>query len=391
MFIRCAIGGVLAALLAAGQTTGGGRAASERLQEVQREAEARLRQGRVAEALALLESELTRSPEWKEGWWTLGWGLYRSNQHEKARPVFVRLVRMDPSKAASWLMLGLCEFQAGDFAMALDDLQRGRAMGIPTSLEINGEVALAVASAQIVLGKYERAEQTLETAAREGSARNEVSLAWGIAALRLPVLPSRAREVLDPAQIELVMGVGDALWLGENGKPDEVGALLGSLAQRRPGAPRVHAVLGEWRLVRGDKEGAAQAFQEELANFPKSARARIGLGWLAYEGGDLEAAKRYSSEAVAMEPENATAHYLYGRTLLSAEEPREALRALERGRALEPASARIRYALSRAYAALGQAADAEREMREFERLKAVEKAMRAKGRLSEAELRAAER
>jgi Flp pilus assembly protein TadD len=85
------------------------------------------------------------------------------------------------------------------------------------------------------------------------------------------------------------------------------------------------------------------------------------------------------------------AHYLLGRTLLSMEEKDEAVRELELARRLEPASARVRYALSRAYASTERATDAEREMREFERLKAVEKAMRSKGRLSADELRAAEK
>jgi Flp pilus assembly protein TadD len=81
----------------------------------------------------------------------------------------------------------------------------------------------------------------------------------------------------------------------------------------------------------------------------------------------------YAIEASKMSPSFYLAHLYLGRLLIRAGRLDEGCKELEIARGLSPSNSEVRYVLATTYRRLGRAEDAQREYKEFERLKALDK------------------
>jgi len=350
-----------------------------RLKTLQDKANAALGRRDTAAAVAALQEGLKLDPNWKDGLWTLGWTLFRDAKYDAARPVFVSLLRLDQSKAGPWLLLGLCEFEGRDYGMALDDLQHGRALGIPADLGIAPAVRYHIAVGLALGGKYEGALELLEQAALTDEHTPEVVLATGLASMRIPVPPQDAPDVFGKAQIGMLREVGEALFEGARRNRAATGEIYARLFKSFPDTAKLHHSYAYFLIGTGDLAKAESEFRAELGVDPDSVLARCGIAYILLERGEAEQAAQTAREAVRIDPGAATARFLLGKALLRSGKAADSIPELETARELEPQSSKVRFALVQAYREVDRSEDAQREANEFERLRQVEDQIKVRG------------
>lgn len=346
-------------------------------------ADAALEADQIPEAIRLYQRATALRPAWSEGWWHLGTLYYDQKSFRQAGDAFSHFVTVEHKQPGpGWAMLGLTEFKLNDYGQSLAALERGIRFGLGPNPAFNREVLYHDGILQTLRGEPEIAVQRLTLAANQIAAANpgapkqavlsddELVLAFGVAALRIPKLPSEIR----PIDIPLVNNAGHAQAL--IALKDEVSAEkeLAALVEAYPNEPGVHYFYGSFLL----KDHPAQAISElrkEIDISPLHVAARLALSFeFLRSGEDLNDALKYSKEAVTLAPQNFAAHVAYGRSLLEFQKADLAVRQLQIAVKLAPGSPDAHFALSRALAQAGRQTEAARERREFEHLTALNEA-----------------
>jgi len=267
------------------------------------------------------------------------------------------------------VLLGLCEFQARDYGMALDDLLRGRSLGIPASLGITSQVRYSTAVALLLSERYDRAVQFFEEAAREKEHTDAILLAWGLAAMRMPVEPQHAQDLFTPSELAMLHSIGEAMFRAACHEFRDTDNIYNDLFRHYPSTIKLHDSYGFLLLRLGNIGEAEPQFRAELEVDPNSVLARLGLGYVALEQGRANDAIRLGREATELEPGSSSTHLLLGKALLAESEKNEAVLELELARDLDPANMLVHFLLARAYGSVKRNSDAEHERSEFMRLK----------------------
>ncbi len=78
----------------------------------------------LSEAVKLYRQALALSSKWQAGWWFLGTILYDTNEYTGCRDALSHFVELKTDSAPAWGILGLCEFQTGDYARSLKHIDR---------------------------------------------------------------------------------------------------------------------------------------------------------------------------------------------------------------------------------------------------------------------------
>src|SRR5262245_28036994 len=132
------------------------------LRQLEKRVDAATADNKPAEAIDILNEALKQKPDWREGWWRLGNLLYQADKYAQAGPAFERLANLDPKQGAPWVLLGLCEFEARDYGVALQHLVRGQALGFSSKLELVEVARYHEALALIITEKFEQAQILLQ-------------------------------------------------------------------------------------------------------------------------------------------------------------------------------------------------------------------------------------
>jgi len=148
-----------------------------------------------------------------------------------------------------------------------------------------------------------------------------------------------------------------------------------------PRLPSAHFELGEAILEdspldEGQQE-AQREFEAAVAVNPSDAKAECRLGVLANVRNDTDAARQHYERAAELAPGDSEAQVGLGRLLMSDGHPDQALPYFQRAVELDPLNSRAHYRLSQAYSKLGQTADAEKEIKIFNDLRATEDRLHA--------------
>jgi tetratricopeptide (TPR) repeat protein len=141
-----------------------------------------------------------------------------------------------------------------------------------------------------------------------------------------------------------------------------------------PHLPGVHFRLAEMLNNSSgstDREAAEKEYMAALADDPGDAKAECRLGEIAFGRSDLKNASVHFSKAVEMVPDDAEANLGLARTLMSMQEPQKAAKYLEHAVKLDPYNSAIHFRLASLYRQMGRSADAEHEIAEFKRLRAM--------------------
>lgn len=324
--------------------------------------EARLAQ-RLDEAVTHYGQALKIKPTWPDGWWYIGAILYEKDLYAQARDAFQNLVSLDPARGQGWAMLGLCQFQTGEYERAVASLQRGRAQGISDNSELASVVRYHAAILYNRFEQFEIAFDILREFMRVGHYSPKVVEAFGLTMLRMPFLP---KEV-PPDKRELVLIAGQA---GYNMASRELGqarTAFDMLLSRYPNEPNVHYGFGVFMLTQ-DADAAIKEFKRELEISPNHVPARLQMAFEYLKRDQYTDALPLAEKAVELAPKLYAARNALGRILLELGQVERSIKELEEGVRLAPSSPEMHFALARAYAKAGRKEDANRERETFKKL-----------------------
>jgi tetratricopeptide (TPR) repeat protein len=178
-----------------------------------RQATSAREQGNAEVAIRYYQQALQIHPEWEEGWWYVGTLLYDRNQFAEALPAFTRVTELDPKLGPAWSFLGLCAFEARDYSAALTALAKGHELGTEQVPSIGKVADYHLALLLIQQANFDRATTLLTSEFVRGQVGDQVKVAFGLAFLRVPLLPDQ----VDPSKDSVVATAGSiAVSLAQN-------------------------------------------------------------------------------------------------------------------------------------------------------------------------------
>lgn len=324
--------------------------------------EARLAE-RLDEAVSLYGRALKIKPEWPDGWWYIGAILYEKDQYAQARDVFQNVVALDPARGPGWAMLGLCQFQTGDYQKALTSLQRARLQGVNDNSELAAVVRYHTAAIFIRIEQFEVAFDVLREFVRVGHYSPKVVEAFGLTLLRMPFLPKE----IPPDKREQILIAGQAAYNMAARELSQARTAFDMLLSRYPNEPNVHYGFGVFLLTQ-DADAALKEFQRELEIQPNHVPARLQLAFEYLKRDQYNDALPLAEKAVALAPKFFAARNVLGRILLELGQVDRSIKELEEGVRLAPSSPEMHFALARAYTKAGRKEEANRERETFKKL-----------------------
>ncbi len=329
-------------------------------------AQAAREQNQTSIALDLYRQAVELNPKWPDGWWFLGLLQYGTDAYAGARDAFTHYVDLTPTAAPAIALRGLCEFELGDHAQALADLQRGLSMGAANQPR-NAQI-LYFHEAQLLTeaGRFEEALGVYTTMARQFKPNPELLVAMGLGGLRKPLLAAQ----LPPDQRDLYLAAGGAAYQFMAGHDFEAQSEFQSLFQRFPAAANTHLLYG-YLLFAKDLDQAVTQFQQELAVTPANGTAHALLAWASLLADDPVEALPNARKAAEEEPGVATAQLVLGRSLVETGDVQGGMPHLEKALQIEPDNLETHLALVKAYSKAGRTQEAQRE-----RLECLQRASR---------------
>ncbi len=321
----------------------------------------------IERALLLYERALKLNPQWQEGWWYVGTLHYDADRYSQATFAFRNLTTLNPKLGAPWAMMGLCEFESGDYKNAMVHMSRGRARGLGTHQELLNAVVYHQALLLTRSGQFEAATELLNALVVRGLITESVRMALGLALLRVPLLPNH----LDSSKDAEIRSAGEAAVAIALNNFDQAREAFQGLLKDYPKTPFVHYAYGAMLSSLSKFEEADREFRAEMTITPESALPYMHLTYIYLRTSRPQEALPLVEKGVELAPQSFAVHYLRGRTLLDLGKLDAAIASLERARRLGPFSPDVRYSLAKAYTRARRIEDAKRERVEFARLTAL--------------------
>jgi predicted Zn-dependent protease len=301
---------------------------------------------------------------WAEGWWSLGTVQYDRDAYPEAASAFENLIELDPKAGTANVMLGLCEFELGHDASALQHLEEGKRLGIAKDPQLQQVMLYHEGVLLQRQARFEAAQQALAALCREGVESEEVKRTLGMTVLRMRAKDFQKEGTQDA---EIIAGLGRAECLAAQKKFDEAQRGYGQLAAQYPAYPNIHLAYGRFLLEVHDLTAAVKEFEREIQNDPQHVAARLEIAAVDYRV-DSASGLRYAQEAVKLDPRLPFGHYLVGLLLVDTNSYEQAIPELEIAQRALPEEPKVYYALATAYARVGRRQDAARARAEFLRL-----------------------
>ena len=282
------------AVAAEGQVPTAGDLTSLKLQAMQ-EGEA----SKTADAIGDYRRALKLDPNWKEGWWNLGFLEYGANHFSEAETAFAKVVAFAPNTGLAWSLLGLSEFEMKQYSSALDHLERAQSLGNKDDAEIERVSNYHLGLLLIRAGQFDRASNILLNTFGNGEISAQAKAALGLATLRVPLLPDQ----VDPSKDALILEIGNAAAAGQASTE-----LFRDLADRYPEVPYIHYALGLALEKAGDDKQAIAAFLEETRVSPERPGPWIELSRVQARLGQSNEDLKSAEMAVKIAPKSPDAH-----------------------------------------------------------------------------------
>jgi tetratricopeptide (TPR) repeat protein len=281
-----------------------------------------------------------------------------------ARTAFRAVTAAQPTNGPAHGFKGLCEFRLKNYEAALSDVMRAKQLGLGSNQELEGSIHYHAALIMTRLGQYELALMELMWFAEKGNDSPRVIEAFGLAALRMQLLP--AELPMDRREMVMLAGRGSyyqSARLNGLAKP-----AFEELATRYADAANVHYAYGTL-LLSEDPDGAIEEFRKELRLTPGHVPALLQIAFEYIKRSDWKAAEPWARQAAEIAPTDFVARRALGQVLLESGDATGAIQQLEAGVELAPGSPSLRFVLARAYQKAGRFGDARRQRGEFERLR----------------------
>ncbi|HEX7774190.1 MAG TPA: tetratricopeptide repeat protein [Pyrinomonadaceae bacterium] len=324
--------------------------------------EARLAE-QFEQAVSLYGEALKIRPKWPDGWWYVGAIFYEKDLYPQARDAFQNLVALEPERGPAWAMLGLCQFQTGEYERAGVSLQRGRSLGVNDRSELAGVVRYHTALLYIRFEYFENSYDVLAEFVRMGQESPKVVEAFGLTMLRMPYLPKE----IPPAQREKILLAGQAGVNMAARRLEQARAAFDTLLSQYPNDPNVHYGFGVFMLTQ-DADFAMKEFKRELEISPNHYPSMVQMAFEYMKRDQFNEALPLAEKAVQLAPKLYAARNVLGRVLLELGQVDRSIKELEEGVKLAPSSPEMHFALARAYTRAGRKQEAARERETFKKL-----------------------
>lgn len=326
-----------------------------------------------------------------------------ANRYAEAAEAYEKLSQLDPNTAEVHAKLGVIYFQAGEYRKAIPALRR--AMKLKPALP-NVDLLLAMSLSE--LGQHKEALPGLQSGfqkskdavmkrmaglhlQRSYTALGRDAKAVEVALELSKVYPEDPEVLYQTSRLfanyaylalsKLSQTAPDSVWThlasGEahesQGNYDLAVAEYRQVLAQSPDKPGIHYRLGRV-LLSSTQQGTTQAeaikeFAAELDLDPTNGNAAYELGELYRKAGDFEKARQLFEVAVKNDPEFQEACVGLGKALIALDRNALAVPVLRKGAALNPADEVPHFLLSRALKALGNDAEQQKELAEFQRLR----------------------
>ena len=341
------------------------------------EAQKALAEQRYDAAARAYEKLRELSPQTAEVHAQLGLVYFQQHAFARAVPSLRQALKLHPGLPKADILLAMCLSELGQFQEALPGLRKGFRQSVDIPLRRSS--GLQLQRAYTGLEQDGKAVEVALELTRVYPNDPEVLYHSGRLFSNYAYLITMKLTRVAPASSWTHQAAGEANEsLGLYGPA--IGEYREVLAQdpRRPG---IHFRIGRTLLARAraratDEEALAAAsraegvreFEQELALDPTSATAAYELGEIHRRAGDLEEARKLFEAAVEHYPDFEEAQIGLARVLIALGKPEVALPHLRKAISLNPANEVSYYQLSLGYRALGNPAEQEKALAEFQRL-----------------------
>lgn len=315
-------------------------------------------------AVLLFRKALALRPTWAEGWWSLGTIYYDNDRFASAANAFQHVIALNPKHGTAHAMLGLCQFELGQDASALRNIEASKVLGIDEDPQLRQVVLFHEGVLLQRAGRFETAQMALSSLCLSGVRSDELTKTFGMVALRMRDMapPSAGSETAD-----IVEHVGQGACFSAQKDYEAARREFEFVIAKYPHYSRIHYAYGRSLLDAHETALAIQQFQQEIAESPSSVLARLQIASAEYKV-DTAAGLPYAEDAVRIAPQMPFAHYLLGLLLLDKGEYAKAIPHLEIARKAFPQEAKIYWSLSSAYTHTGRLQDAAQARADFARL-----------------------
>ena len=312
--------------------------------------------GDLPRAADLYTRALQMNPAWPDGWWYLGQIDYSTNAYAQATGAFTHYLALVPNAAPATALRGLCEFELGEYDASLADVQRALSLGAADDSRNTQILRYHEALLLTRLGRFEEALTAYAYFARQHLSSDDVYVAIGLAAMRLPLMPKDANA----EQSASAAMAGNAAFLLMLGDASGAAQAFQQFFARYPAAANVHYTYG-FLLYPTDQDAAITQFQQEVTTHPDSSVSHTMLAWALLMDNEPGKALPEARKAAAAAPQLPLAQLSLGRALLETGDVKAAMPVLESALALDPKNLEVHLALAGAYSEAGREDDARRE------------------------------
>ena len=290
-----------------------------------------------------------------ESYLLLGRVYSAQNKHQQAADALKFATSIRPDTTQGLVDLSIAYFQSGQFAKAIDPLQRAIATNAG-----NAAAHHMLGKTYFMMGEFEKATGALETALKLSPNDYDAEYTLGLAFLKKKDLP-QAKQLYQ----RMVQRIGNrpALRVLVGRAYRETGYLAESIEEFKaaialdPRFPRVHYYLGLTYLY---KDGAArmpdamEEFKVELASNPEEYFANYYLGILYIMDRKFAEAIGLLEKAVRKQPDNPDPYFHLGQAYQGAGKHQQAVEVLQKTIALTPKLDHNDYQVTTAHYRLGQ-------------------------------------
>ncbi len=305
----------------------------------------------------------------------LGVVLFFQGKYAESSPHLRAALKLQPNLWKIQALLGIAEKRTGDVNSALTDLEKA----FPNLKEQKIRIDTGMQLIDIYSGAGDLPKAVpIITALRDIDPTN-VEIIY--TAYRI------YSDLLDEARLSLIVVAPNsarvhqmmAHELARQGNTDEAIANYREALKIDPNVSGLHFELAEMlnnSSIPGGREEAEKEYQAALAINPNDEKAECKLGDLAALRGDQQAAAEYYQRALKLQPNDSEAILGLAKSLMTMNQPEKALPLLEQAVKLDPTNAVAHFRLSTLYRKMGRTADANRELEDYQKYKAMKEKLR---------------
>ncbi len=338
------------------------------LQRYSQEGERALAERRYDDAAKSYEKLRELTPATAEVHARLGLIYFQQKNFTQAVPALRQAIKLKPSLPNIDLLLAMSLCEIGHYQEALPALQKGFDRSSDPALKRSS--GLQLQRAYTGLRQDSKAVEVALELTRLYPDDPEVLYHSSRLFANFAYLTTVKLAEVAPTSVWMSQAAGEAY--ESQGQHEAAIRAYREVLALDPNRPGIHFRLGRVLLARSQQEASAEAikeFEQELQLDPSNANAAYELGEINRKSARFDKAAEYFALAVKYYPDFEDALVGLGRTLVTLGKPDQALQHLRNAISLNAGNEVAWYQLSQVYKALGNAAEQQKALAEFQRLR----------------------